>query len=181
MANFEFAIPIILKHEGGWVSNPVDPGGETNFGISTLIIKREGITAAELGIDPATMFQPGYLKPMKVEAAKALYKKLFWDKYKYDQITADLVATKVCDCGINCGPSRGHAMAQKATNKLGQTLDVDGKIGPKTIAGINACDPKLFMKSMADEMVAYYTNLVQQKPHLGIFLKNWLKRAAWGV
>ncbi|KKK60142.1 hypothetical protein LCGC14_3027340, partial [marine sediment metagenome] len=34
MASFEKAIPIVLKHEGGYVHDKLDPGGETNFGIS---------------------------------------------------------------------------------------------------------------------------------------------------
>ena len=31
---FKKAIEVILKHEGGYVDDPVDPGGETNMGIS---------------------------------------------------------------------------------------------------------------------------------------------------
>ena len=31
---FKDAVKIILKHEGGYVNDPVDPGGETNMGIS---------------------------------------------------------------------------------------------------------------------------------------------------
>ena len=34
MSAFELAIPIVLKHEGGFADNPADPGGATNFGIS---------------------------------------------------------------------------------------------------------------------------------------------------
>lgn len=181
MSDFNQAIPVILLHEGGWVANPADPGGETNFGISTLIIKRENISAADLGVDPATMFHFGYLKPMKVEAATAIYKKLFWDRYGYEKLAALKPATKIFDCGVNCGPSRGHLMAQRAANKLGQTLTVDGNLGPKSIAGINACDPQRFVIAMAGEMAAYYTNLVHEKPELAVFLKNWLHRAAWGV
>lgn len=180
MGNWDEAIKVILKHEGGWVSNPADPGGETNWGISTLIIKRENITAAELGVDPATMYQPNYLKPMKVDAAIALYKKLFWDRYKYEQLSDQMVATKVFDCSVNCGPGRAHKMAQQAANKCGQSLTVDGILGPKSIAAINACDPVKFRDAMADEMRAYYTSIATAKPSLQIFLKNWLKRASWG-
>jgi lysozyme family protein len=31
---FDKAIEIILKHEGGYVNDPDDPGGETKFGIT---------------------------------------------------------------------------------------------------------------------------------------------------
>ena len=34
MADFNKAIAIILKHEGGYVNDPDDPGGETNMGIT---------------------------------------------------------------------------------------------------------------------------------------------------
>ena len=31
---FSDAVKIVLKHEGGYVDDPVDPGGETKYGIS---------------------------------------------------------------------------------------------------------------------------------------------------
>lgn len=34
MARFEDAIKLTLIHEGGYVNNPADPGGETNMGIT---------------------------------------------------------------------------------------------------------------------------------------------------
>ena len=34
MEVFEEAVKQVLKHEGGYVNDPVDPGGETNMGIS---------------------------------------------------------------------------------------------------------------------------------------------------
>jgi lysozyme family protein len=176
MSTFELAIPVILKHEGGWVNNPADPGGETNFGISMLMVKREGMTPAQLGIPD---FNPGSMKLMKVEAAKDIYRKLFWDKPGYDRINDQLVATKIFDCAVNCGPGRAHKMAQKAANRLGAGLGVDGNLGPLSIAAINACDPAQFLQAMAAEMLLYYQGIVAKNPSLGVFLKNWTHRAAW--
>jgi hypothetical protein len=34
MSGFDEAVKMVLKHEGGYVNHPSDPGGETNFGIS---------------------------------------------------------------------------------------------------------------------------------------------------
>lgn len=180
MSSFDESIKVILAHEGGWVNHPSDPGAETNFGISTLIIKRENITAEELGIAPNTMFKDGYLKPMKVDNAKALYKKLFWDRYKYGNIIDQAVATKVFDCAVNCGPGRSHKMAQKAVNACGGNVTVDGLLGPKTFAAINAIDPVVFVRAFANEMRSYYNSIVAVRPSLKVFIKNWTRRAGWG-
>lgn len=176
MANFDKSIVVILKHEGGWVNNPVDPGGETNWGISMLMVRREGMTPAELGIPN---FDPGCMKLMTVDTAKQIYKKFFWDKPGYDRIIDDVVATKIFDCAVNCGPGRSAKMAQLAANRCGQSLITDGKLGPKSIAGINACEPKAFLAAMALEMKAYYDSIVLKNPKLVVFIRNWTKRAAW--
>jgi lysozyme family protein len=34
MSDFNQAVKVILQHEGGYVDNPNDPGGATNYGIS---------------------------------------------------------------------------------------------------------------------------------------------------
>lgn len=181
MSNFEMAIPVILKAEGGWVSDPSDLGGETNFGISTLIIQREHITPEFLGLDPATAFQAGWLKPMKVDAAQKVYRQLFWDKYKYGNIADQQCATKIFDCAVNCGPSRSHTMAQNAANTSGSSCAVDGVMGPGTAGAINACNPKIFMTNMCAEMAKYYTNIIAARPANAKFKNNWMKRAAWGA
>jgi lysozyme family protein len=34
MASFDLFLPTLLKHEGGYVDDPEDPGGETNKGVT---------------------------------------------------------------------------------------------------------------------------------------------------
>lgn len=174
MSTFEDAIPVILQHEGGWVSNPKDPGGETNYGISTLIIEREGLTNEYLSLPEGR--EPGWLKAMTEDTAKKIYKDLFWDRYGYGQLDDQTVATKIFDCSVNCGPGRAHVFAQEVAG-----THADGIIGPQTLAAINAITPQSFVQAYADEMTTYYTNLVAKKPQLDVFLHNWLHRAQWGV
>ena len=33
LTKFDEIIEVVLEHEGGYVNDPDDPGGETNFGI----------------------------------------------------------------------------------------------------------------------------------------------------
>ena len=35
--NFETALKALLKHEGGYVNHPVDPGGMTNLGVTRRV------------------------------------------------------------------------------------------------------------------------------------------------
>ena len=34
LTKFDDIIEIVLEHEGGYVNDPKDPGGETNFGVA---------------------------------------------------------------------------------------------------------------------------------------------------
>ncbi len=43
MARFEKAIGTILEHEGGYVNDPADPGGETKYGISNTDHETGGV------------------------------------------------------------------------------------------------------------------------------------------
>jgi lysozyme family protein len=193
MSDFDPAVRVVLLHEGGWVDDVADPGKETNFGISSLIIAREALSGLDLGIDPSTpmptldanghvnFYQPGYLKPMTVDTAKALYRRLFWERFGYSAITEQLPATKVFDCAVNCGPPRAHTFAQSALLRLGHQVKRDGIMGAETIGGINACEPLAFVAAFAGEMRAYYESLISTRPNLSVFENNWLKRARWGV
>lgn len=180
MSDFDLAIPIILKHEGGWCDTPGDPGGETVFGWSMRTILSLGLTPADLGLN-ISAFTPGCLKGASVEACKKLYKIHFWDKIGCGNIYDQDVATKIFDASINMGIKRGSLLAQKAANACGKSLVVDGSLGSKSYAAINSCTPKTYIAAYAAEMSNFYLDLIAAKPELAKFKKNWLRRAQWGV
>ena len=190
MSSFDLAIPVILKHEGGWVDDPNDLGGETNFGISTLIIQRmqrddklsDEAMEKLLGIKPGTLFKQNYLKTengFTKDSAAKIYRKYFWDQPGYGNIVDQNMATKVMDVAVNCGEPRAERMLQLAANSLGAKLQVDGNMGPKTLAVVNSLDPKKLVVAMKDEQVKYYNAIVAARPLNQKFLAGWLKRAAW--
>jgi lysozyme family protein len=184
MAKFEDAIPVIMAHEGTdklfWVHDPADLGGETVWGWSMLTIKRLGLTPQDLGL-PHRDFFPGCLKAVTKQTCQQLYRKYFWNQYGYYNVVDQVAATKMMDAAVNMGPKRAAEFAQRACNTLGASLSVDGSLGPKSWAAINACDPVEFVRTYGDEMAAYYKRIVEARPLNGKFLKNWLRRAAWGV
>lgn len=169
-SSFERAIPVILRHEGGWVNNPKDPGGETNYGISMLFIKHEGFLPADLGL---LNFNPGCLKLLTVTKAKDLYLQCFWNRFGYGRLTNQTVATKVFDAAVNCGVHQANLLAQRAAG-----VHDDGFLGPISVAAINITVPGTFLTAFVARMEAYYRAIVTVHPAEAEFLPNWLKRAA---
>jgi lysozyme family protein len=169
---------VVLAHEGGYVNHPQDPGGPTNWGISLLMVEREGITAKQLGIPDLS---PESFRKMPQSAAIAMYRLYFWDRYHYDQIQVQEMATKLFDAAVNIGPARAHRLGQYAANICGKHLLADGILGPVTFAALNTVLPFDWMKAMAEELRFYYQSLITRKPSLMVFANNWLQRAAWGV
>jgi lysozyme family protein len=82
VAQFEPAVELVLKHEGGLVSNPSDPGGLTNFGISQR-------SFPDLDIASLT-----------VEQAKEIYAEKYWS---FDDIEDQATANCLLDCAVNQG------------------------------------------------------------------------------
>lgn len=179
MADFQPALQVILKHEGGWVDDPADRGGETNFGISTKIIEEEKLTNEELGLPPGR--EKGWLKDMHVNAAIHVYKKLYWDRYGYGNINDQAVATKLCDAAVNMGGTQAAKLAQRAATACGQPATDDGKLGPRSFAAINACVPIEWLKAMKAQMEWFYNKIIEGRKENEKFRKNWMKRAGWGV
>jgi len=90
MTNFEQAFAKLMEHEGGYVNNPKDPGGETNFGITKTVARAEGYT--------------GNMKNMPIDFAKQIYRKKYWNP-KFDEIPFSL-AFQLFDVAVNSGQDR---------------------------------------------------------------------------
>ena len=92
---FVQAVEAVLNHEGGYVNDPDDPGGETKWGISRRSYPSLDITN------------------LTREDAIAIYYRDWWRRYKYDLIEDAAVAAKVLDLSVNMGPSQAHKILQR--------------------------------------------------------------------
>ena len=171
MADFNQAIAVILRHEGGFVHHPVDPGGATNWGISQRFL--EGVMVRPISVDE--------IKIMPRETAIDLYREHWWDKYNYEAIIEQLIATKVFDIAVNTGPDRGHKILQRALNQTGCDLAVDGELGPLTMTATNEADPKELIDTLISQQLNWYEICVAKDPKKVVFLADWKKRAAWPI
>lgn len=166
MADFEKAIPLILKHEGGYVFHPNDPGGETNLGITDML---DGKVDGMVDLD-GDKIGDVTVKGLTVAQAKQVYKSRFWDKMQGDKFKDQQIANIVFDGYVNMG-ARALKMLQK---ELG--CGIDGRIGPNTLAAINSAAPHLLFDDYKDARRMFYIKLAERKPKLKDFLKGWLNR-----
>lgn len=95
--SFEKAMSIIFKWEGAYANNPNDPGGETNYGISSK-------SYPDLNI-----------KGLTKEQAKEIYKRDYWDAINADELEPCL-ALVAFDCAVNQGVSRSKGFLKLTDN-----------------------------------------------------------------
>ena len=181
--HFDKAILITLKHEGGFVNDPVDPGGATNWGMSIRFLTKDagdsdGDGFLDGDIDKDGDIDVDDIKNMTVEQARKLYRIHFWDKYSYDSIVDFTVAARIFDMTVNMGPKQTGKITQRALNNCGQDLKVDGGIGKNTFAAINCTDSEMLMAEIRQEHAQFYINLIAAKPKFEKYRKGWLRRAA---
>lgn len=158
--SFESALGAVLKHEGGFVNHPRDPGGMTNLGVTKRTweewVGRE-VTEQEM-------------RDLTPEAVTPLYKARYWDAIRGDDLPVG-VDYAVFDCAVNSGPRRAIIFAQKVAGTV-----QDGAIGPKTLAAIKAyCE-----KEGADTFVEVYSEereaFLRRLPTFAVFGRGWARR-----
>ena len=154
------AVEVVLEHEGGYVNDPHDPGGETKYGISKLSYPH---------LDIANLTR---------EQAIEIYRRDWWDTYGYWRFASPDIAIKVFDLSVNVGPRRAHVMLQRALHAVGRRdVVVDGIIGPQTISAANAAPPDALLAALRAEAAAYYRQLIERNPTLKKYERGWMRRA----
>lgn len=179
MSTFDIAIPLVLKHEGGYVNNPNDPGGATNYGISLRFLADH----PELGdFDQDGDVDIDDISVMSQADAIEIYRKTWWEAFGYERINDQTIATKLFDLAINMGAKRAHILIQTALNKaFGLAIPAAGNLGPMTCGAINSAvdgeGEQQLLDAFCAETWAFYQRLIANKPSLGVFAKGWKNRA----
>lgn len=149
MDNFEQAVALVLLHEGGYVDDPKDQGGETRWGISK---------AAFPHVD---------IKNLTLSEAKQIYLREYWDKYQWGTLAWPL-AYVMFDCVVQFSPRNPLRWLQAA---LG--VPVDGILGPGTLKAARECpEPEKAACKVMLERQEYRLGH-RQYDHFG---RGWRKR-----
>lgn len=147
---FDDLIGRVLGHEGGYICDPRDPGGETQFGIS----KR-----AYPNVD---------IKGLTRETAISIYKRDFWDRVQGDKLPRAF-AFQVLDAAVNHGIGNAVRWMQRAAG-----VADDGIIGPLTLAAVGRADPADLVLKFNSERLKFYAKLST----FDAFGRGWVNRVA---
>ena len=157
---FEDCLTRILKHEGGYVNDPLDSGGRTNLGVTQKVWEEW------LG-HPVTEADMKALTPQKIAP---MYKLKYWNP-SYCEVLPKGLDYVVFDFAVNAGTGRSVKTLQQAIGCV-----ADGVIGPKTMAAINDAEPKNLIAKFSDARADFYQGIVARKPDQARFIKGWLNR-----
>lgn len=163
----------IIAVEGGYVDDPNDSGGETNFGITYKVARSNGFT--------------GDMIHMPVSFAFKIYSKKYWDNVCGDIILelSHAIVEEVVDTGVNMGTGRAAEFLQRSLNVLNQDqklykdLLVDRDIGPATINALEEYlsnrDEVVLVKMLNCLQGAFYVNLSERNQKNEKFIYGWYK------
>lgn len=183
---FAVCLAHLFKSEGGFNDIAADRGGATNFGISLRF------AAAEARIDPDVrraldMDMDGDvdgqdIRKLTGEAAAAVYRRCFWDRYRCGEIQPTLDHA-VFDQAVNGGGVAAVKMLQQAINLAAgwPALVVDGRIGPRTINLANRrkdFPAGAVLMHYRNVVVERYEAIARASPSQKLFLRGWKNRAA---
>ena len=152
--DFDTAFTTLLGHEGGYVNDPQDPGGETRWGVTVAVARAHGYV--------------GDMRDFPQTAAKHIYRKAYWDSVRADELPPAL-RYAVFDAAVNSGPAQGVKWLQRA---VGATDD--GRIGPQTLAMARAAQPDFALRRMLAQRLTFMTDL-KNWPRHG---RGWARRVA---
>lgn len=160
VGNFPKCLKVILKHEGGFVNHPADPGGMTNLGVTKKVYEEWiGHKVSE-----------AIMRKLTPELVSPLYKKNYWDALKCDGIPAGLDLC-VFDFGVNAGTGRSARYLQRLIG-----AKEDGVIGPATLRSLTFKTVELGTSEMIDRFQearrCYYRKLATFQT----FGRGWLRR-----
>lgn len=172
MADFPSALTYTLVNEGGgkYTENPNDNGGPTRWGctLKTLSAYRgKPCTAADV-------------KALTQQEASLIYQKLYWEVMRCAEMQQDAIAMAVFDSSVLFGPQRAGRALQVAVNIVADAkttpLKVDGRIGPASLAALNAQPCAIVLQAFVTELEEAVTDIVHADSRQFSFLAGWLRR-----
>lgn len=147
---FDQCFDKLIAHEGGYVNDAKDPGGETQWGISKRAYPQVDI------------------KNLTRYAAKEIYKRDYWERAQCDKLPPTL-AYLIFDASVNSGIGQAIRFLQRAIG-----VADDGVLGPLTLASVQRFDAESLCARFLGQRLDFMTRLST----FDYFGKGWARRVA---
>ncbi len=188
MANFEQAYEITMGHEGGYVNDNDDAGGETYKGVARKKNKHwDGWKRVDELKEEGDAF-PGNLDDDAVfqEEIRRFYKQRYWDTFWGDDVSDQSIANELFDTGVNMGVGRAVKFLQASLNLLNRNgalygeIAVDGGFGRNTLNALESYldkdHPKFLFKLLNLLQGQHYIKIMTKSPVQEKYARGWLQR-----
>ena len=159
MPSIDDIVSDILRREGGYVNDPDDPGGATNFGVTIHTMRRLGI---DMDGDGDVDVQD--VRKLTRDRAAGIFKEHYFVKTGIAALPT-VLQPSVFDMYVNAG-SAAVKILQRLVAKFGFQVAVDGALGPKTVAAANkafAVAPSHLTDAYGIERRNYYYSLADSR------------------
>jgi lysozyme family protein len=148
---FNECFDFIKDFEGGYVNDPQDPGGETNFGISKRAYPNLNI------------------KTLTLDRAKQIYYSDYWVASKADKLPPELRLMHF-DCAVNQGIGAANKILQEAIGN--PKVKIDGVVGPITLKHASETTPDAY----GFYRLIRYMNTIGARHSSAKYAKGWARR-----
>lgn len=150
----------IVAREGGFVDDPDDPGGATNFGVTIHTMQRLGIDLnADGQVDKTDV------AALSREQAVEIYVEHYFTRPGIAQLP-DVLQPSVFDMMVNAG-SNAVKLLQRLLTDMGFACIPDGAIGPQTITAAQRAyeaAPAFLADAYAIARRNYYYRIADARP-----------------
>ncbi|MFC5067811.1 glycoside hydrolase family 108 protein [Flaviflagellibacter deserti] len=155
-AGFAQALDAVLRHEGGYIDHPSDPGGATNLGVTRATLSRwrgRAVSKAEV-------------RALTRHEAAAVYRAFYWDEIAGDALPPGLDLA-VFDYCVNSGPGRAARTLQVIVGTV-----PDGRIGSVTLAAIEGRPLPELVSAYCRQRLSFLEGLKT----FAVFGRGWRRR-----
>jgi lysozyme family protein len=163
--SYSDAIKLILEHEGGYVNDPDDRGGATNFGI---------IQTTYDSYRKSKKLSPQPVKDIEQSEVQEIYYNNYWLDALCDKLPFNLAIVHF-DFAVNAGISQAIKTLQRVLK-----VDADGQFGPRSFEALGTAIRNRGVNALVDayssERVAFYITITENRPANLKFLRGWYNR-----
>lgn len=170
----EQLLETLIAKEGGYSNDPDDPGGETIWGITERVARRNHYM--------------GSMRHMTREQAKDIYRSEYWIRPGFSDVAlhSQAIAEELFDTGVNQGVAKASEYLQTALNVFNneaqhyRDIAVDSDIGPGTLAALKtylakrgALGEKVMLRALNTLQGARYIDITKARPRNEKYIFGW--------